>query len=160
MSKIKLFLKICILSLAGLGATFGFASDKLNHRAVVETAKKMSISVERVREDAIDGCSGSQFSMNVCATYHYVVEDLNLNDLYSQAIAKVRSTPAEPLLRKSQKAWLIYRDASCEYESQGVEGGSMHGAYALECMKNLTSERAQHLEKYVKCTSAGCPGNN
>jgi uncharacterized protein YecT (DUF1311 family) len=89
-----------------------------------------------------------------------LLNDLNLNDLYSQAISKVHTTLAEPLLRKSQKAWLIYRDATCEYESQGVEGGSLHGAYTLECMKNLTAERVQNLEEYVKCTSAGCPGNN
>jgi hypothetical protein len=74
MSKIKSFLKVCVLSFAVIDTISSFADKQLNDRAVAETAKKMGISIERVREDAINGCSGSQYSMNICATYHYVIE--------------------------------------------------------------------------------------
>jgi len=95
--------------------------------------------------------------MNLCAEYHFVAEDLRLNELYGKARAKLLKGTGMSLLVKSQRAWLSFRDATCEYQSQGYEGGTLRASVALNCMNRLTVERSRQLEEHISCTTPGCP---
>jgi len=135
------------------------AAELPDQRAVEATARRTSAPVEQVREAAGTGCeSGVTSSMNLCSEYHFVAADLRMNDAYAKARSNVRGTKAEPLLVKSQRSWLAFRDSTCEYESQGYEGGTLRGSISLGCMQAHTIERTRHLEEYLLCKSPGCPG--
>ena len=58
-------------------------------------------------------------------------------------------------LRAMQRAWIPFRDASCEYERSTWGGGTGGGPASLSCYLNLTAKQAWSLEQNVAATSAG-----
>ena len=60
-----------------------------------------------------------------------------LNDVYKQIIDRI--TPSEQIkLRKSQRAWIIFRDLDCEWASPGN---------ILACMMDRTEIRTKELSE-------------
>ncbi|MDA5094072.1 DUF1311 domain-containing protein [Aliiroseovarius sp. KMU-50] len=65
-------------------------------------------------------------------------------------------------LRKMQRAWIPFRDASCEYERSTWGGGTGGGPASLSCFLHLTAQQAWSLEKNVEayeaatCNHEGC----
>lgn len=148
-----------LILLLVLCPVMAFASGTLDERALQVTAKRVGLSIDDVREAAGSGCdSGNTFSMNLCSEYLFMVAELRMNDLYEKARANVHRTKAAPLLVKSQRAWIFFRDTTCNYESQGYEGGTLRGSLNLRCKEALTTERISHINRYLSCTSPGCPG--
>lgn len=109
----------------------------------------------RANYDACD--AGFSWSMAICASYHFTADDLRMNDVYQQVLKNLKGTSAEAKIRKAQRAWIAYRDASCLFES---ESGDHLGEImlSLSCKDQFTLERLSHLEEYARCTSPGCPG--
>lgn len=135
-------------------------AESLESRAISETAKRMSISVERVMEDHETGCaSGITPSMAICSEYRWTHEDLKLNDFYSQLQSHLNTDSSKAKLKNAQISWLKYRDASCEYEQDGYRGGSWGKLVALSCKEEMTAERNKILKKYLACNGNGCPGD-
>ncbi len=56
------------------------------------------------------------------------------------------ATPQVPALRKAQRAWIAFRDASCEYEYATWGGGTGGNPAYLSCMMTLTAEQALQLK--------------
>ncbi|WP_424941793.1 lysozyme inhibitor LprI family protein [Aliiroseovarius crassostreae] len=65
-------------------------------------------------------------------------------------------------LRKMQRAWIPFRDASCEYERSTWGGGTGGGPASLSCYLHLTAQQAWSLEQNLAadeaatCNHEGC----
>ena len=56
------------------------------------------------------------------------------------------------LLNESQKNWIIYRDAQCQWESELPEKDSLKRIYELSCLTEITQQRLSVLEKIISQT--------
>jgi len=83
--------------------------------------------------------------------------DGRLNASYRALRARDRSEDAEfagaagyvsqaDALRDMQRAWIGWRDATCDYERAQWGGGSGGGPATLGCLMRLTAEQALYLE--------------
>ncbi len=98
---------------------------------------------------------GPQQQMNACMAEEYWKSDARLNTLYQELIG-VLENPAK--LRQAQKAWLHFRDLSCEYESSGIgRDGSLYPFSVAACRIDLTENRVRDLERYLAQDCNGCP---
>jgi uncharacterized protein YecT (DUF1311 family) len=139
----------------------GISQAAENSRAIEETARQTGRSVDYVRKHHRSGCdSGNIELMNLCGKYHFIAQDIKLNELY-KAVKKNIQSDKDALVKliSSQRAWIKFRDATCEYESDGFVGSRMQSGVKSSCIENLTKERITHLERYKKCTRPTCPGN-
>jgi uncharacterized protein YecT (DUF1311 family) len=152
-------MRILALTFLLVGPTSLAADRRIDPRALAETVRRLGLPEEQVRKDAIQGCeSGKTLDMNICAEYGFVVADLRMNDLYAQVVGHLKDPKNKELLRKSQLAWLGFRDAACKFDSAGFAGGTLRPMNDLACRQTLTEERSRHLEEYVSCTpSDNCP---
>ena len=73
-------------------------------------------------------------------------------------LAKV-SEEDKAKLKEAQLSWIKYREASCIFESSGVEGGSAHTMIYLNCMATITLERVKSLKALATCKEGdlSCP---
>jgi uncharacterized protein YecT (DUF1311 family) len=99
----------------------------------------------------------------------YQQSDSLLNEEFSKLIALSKPSdsyyvhkglPTEvERLRAAQRAWITYRDKSCEYESPlsppGVQGGSSEGEGRYLCLTEFTDARLRQLQHYVWCETNG-----
>ncbi|WP_027258406.1 lysozyme inhibitor LprI family protein [Leisingera aquimarina] len=84
--------------------------------------------------------------------------DQRLNRAYKSMRTKAEALDAEmeelgsavpktaPALRGMQRAWIIYRDATCDFERSQWGGGTGGGPAVLSCLMRLTGEQALYLE--------------
>lgn len=58
-----------------------------------------------------------------------------------------------------QQAWMRYREASCGFETSGVEGGSAHGAVLSGCLAEVTRELTRRVRALLDCREGdlSCP---
>lgn len=101
--------------------------------------------------------AGSTYEMNVCAGREFEAADKELNDVYKRALAAVPDMATErpydatswaDALRKSQRAWLAYRDAECEgHVPMFWSGGSGATADMTGCATDLTKARTKELKE-------------
>lgn len=98
----------------------------------------------------------STYEMNACALKDFEKADAALNAVYQRAIKSVPEMATEKpfdaksweeALRKSQRAWLAYRDAECkDHVPMHWTGGSGTNADVLGCMSTLTEARTKELK--------------
>jgi uncharacterized protein YecT (DUF1311 family) len=153
MTKALFSVLLCLFSLAAI------ADEELDPRVVAAAVVQMKLPADKVRELALHGCdSGAPPDRRGCATYWFISEDLAMNDLLKQLMADRQGKPQQKLLQDSQRAWLAYRDASCEFEAAGNLGGALAPVDALQCRKTATELRNAQLRTYGACTAdGGCP---
>lgn len=90
----------------------------------------------------------TQLGLSACAAQTHAYWDGLLNDIYQQVIAG--SDPArEDRLRQAQRAWLPYRDLTCQMEAADYAGGSIAPMIASLCLARLTERRTRDLETYL-----------
>jgi len=129
-----------------------------DERVVRALSKSSSLSDQEIRENYNACDSGVTRSMTICAAYENRAEDLRLNDVYREVLKNIKGTSAEKKLVKAQRAWLAFRVATCDYESDGWTGGSGHGMIELSCLATITRDRTKQLEGYAQCKQPTCPG--
>jgi uncharacterized protein YecT (DUF1311 family) len=141
---LKRRLAMAIILLLGCHAAFAFQGN----------ASSQSSDDSEWAESACD--NGTGIDMMQCHKNIYDHLDLRLNGLYSQKMATLGSE-SKAALRESQRAWIVYRDKTCNYESVGGEG-SYWGSIYLECMSRVTRQRIADLNEYLACRAdGGCP---
>lgn len=144
-----------ILILTLFATSFAFANDK----AIEKIARQEKISVKDVKKALETGCdSGNTSQMTQCGKFHFMIADIELNDIYERVKKQLTNAPARSKLIKAQRAWINFRDAVCEYESEGWEGGSGYKMIYVSCMQGYTEERTKHLREYLDCKEPTCPG--
>ncbi|GAJ92435.1 hypothetical protein RRH01S_03_05100 [Rhizobium rhizogenes NBRC 13257] len=94
----------------------------------------------------------TQTDMNICAGKAYAKSDAELNVLYKQIEARLKDdADTKKLLVSTQKAWVGYRDAECNFSSSKVTGGTVYPFISSSCLNNMTRSRIEDLKGYLKC---------
>ena len=101
-------------------------------------------------------CSvGSMLDMNECMETEYTKVDAKLNRLYKQLLSSLVDPES---LRKSQAAWIKFRDLDCVYSGSGIStGGSLVSFNDNACRIDKMEKRIRDLERYLGWTCNGCP---
>lgn len=100
------------------------------------------------------GESADTATMLSCINDELSAADAELNMLYGELVSRLqhwdRTEDAsivgfETRLRKSQRAWITFRDAECALRASVMEGGSAQPLIEHGCRAALTKERNAHL---------------
>jgi uncharacterized protein YecT (DUF1311 family) len=123
------------------------AISAVDEQVVQEMARKTRIPPAEIRLN-YDACdSGITLKMKICASYRWIIQDIRLNLVYKQTVAKAKESGYEASLIKAQRAWVLYRDSNCTFEGEmGAGGGTAEGLYILSCKEELTKQQANRLE--------------
>lgn len=89
-----------------------------------------------------------QQGLNYCLGERYTFWDGLLNNVYQQVIAE-RSPETVDQLRIAQRAWITYRDNTCDLEAARAAGGSAEPMMRFGCLVRLTERRTRDLENYL-----------
>ena len=73
--------------------------------------------------------------------------DERLNAAYKDLMKRIRPDQRQALLA-AQQLWIQYRDANCAFYYTG--DGTIRQVQAAECLRSMTQDRAQELEKAMK----------
>lgn len=90
-----------------------------------------------------------QQDINFCLAERYRFWDDILNNAYAQVIGQLDDA-REERLRSAQRAWITYRDLTCEMEADAMRGGSGEAMLRAGCLSRLTEARARDLETYLR----------
>jgi uncharacterized protein YecT (DUF1311 family) len=108
--------------------------------------------------DFVCNRGGSEHELRICAQEDYVAADRRLNSQWRKTIAAVKrdgmkipeirkmwglGRPAESLIQ-AQRAWLTFREQSCQTEER-ISVGSVHTRKYFECMERMTKTRIREL---------------
>ena len=98
----------------------------------------------------------STVEMNSCADRDFATADAALNATYRMALKRIHSLASDPpfdaarfeaALRRSQRAWIAFRDAECKDHVPMFWGGGTGTTVAvLGCMIVMTKSRTRELE--------------
>lgn len=101
----------------------------------------------------------AQMEMNYCADKDYAAADKALNAqwaLTKKAAALADSyrekaeQAGEKTLLKSQRAWIEYRDATCEVAGYPMRGGTGEPYLVLVCLRSVTEARTAELKELAE----------
>ena len=103
----------------------------------------------------------TQMDMTACAVIDYNKADTVLNEVWAEAIAEAKNFDIldtiddgrpgyEETLRSAQRAWIAFRDASCNYEGYFARGGTMEPMLVNQCLARLTGERTKQLRQLIQ----------
>lgn len=113
-------------------------------------------------EDAPVDCTNatSTVEMNVCADREFEQADAELNAVYQRALGKLPQLGMEKpfdakswetALRKSQRAWIAFRDAECrEHVPMFWTGGTGTTVAVISCLTDKTKARTRELREHYE----------
>jgi uncharacterized protein YecT (DUF1311 family) len=91
----------------------------------------------------------TQTDLNSCTAISYQTADVNLNAAYKKLVAGQGGLLKQKLV-KAQRLWIQFRDANCDYEGEGVSGGSAAPMVYFGCLAQMTTARTKTLESYLR----------
>lgn len=91
----------------------------------------------------------TQLDMNVCADKEFKKADAELNRVYNRYMAGL-DDEGKAKLKEAEMAWIKYRDATCESESDIYRGGSMRPMIYSFCLASVTDERTKRIKGMIK----------
>ena len=92
----------------------------------------------------------TQTDMNICAGQEFGKADAALNLAYNAVLDRL-SADRRTSLREAQRAWLVYRDKECAFETGGSIGGSIHPWVEAQCRTELTKQQTARLNALLHC---------
>lgn len=126
-------------------------SSMLEHEACI------GASADACMEDTPGGYSTA--GMVGCLSLELDWWDARLNRVYGARMAAAKAMdremgagengvpPMADALKAMQRAWIPYRDATCDYERSFWGGGTGGGPAALGCLLHLTAKQAMYIER-------------
>ena len=102
----------------------------------------------------------TQAELTGCAGKAFDAADLALNATYKDVTGRLKGEEERrKLLVSAQKAWLLYRDGECDFESSPTLGGSIHSMIVLQCRTTHTVARTKALRAMLTCEEGdlSCP---
>jgi uncharacterized protein YecT (DUF1311 family) len=93
----------------------------------------------------------TQTDMNICAGDAAEAVDRDLNKIYNALIPRIDGKDAVALLRDAEKAWIVYRDKECAFETSLTAGGSIHPMAVAQCLETLTRAKQKELQRQLDC---------
>ena len=107
----------------------------------------------------------SQNGINECELDLFVMSEVALTDAYNRAVPAVAKferpaqedakTDIKESFVKSQQAWCAYRGASCIFDSDSLEGGSMEPGISFSCRRKRNEARIKALNVLTTCYTGG-----
>ena len=100
----------------------------------------------------------STVGMGGCLSYELDYWDGLLNANYQAALARARQADRdnagygpsqEQALRTMQRAWIPFRDGTCDFERSQWGGGTGQGPAGAECLMRVTAQQALYLDRYA-----------
>ena len=76
-----------------------------------------------------DPCANAttQVDINACTQQKYLAADAELNTAYKELMA-LTDVRLKPKLVAAEQAWIVFRDAQCDFADSAYEGGSIRPA--------------------------------
>jgi len=98
-----------------------------------------------------DPCANPSTTPAVGACLHKQLDaaDAEMNRVYREVLSALEDEGAKSELRKAQRAWLAYRDASAGFMEAWYRGGTGVGAYRTQHVLELTKERTATLRSFL-----------
>jgi len=93
--------------------------------------------------------AGTQLDLTLCAATQFKKSDTALNESYRKLLADL-DDEHRPLLEKTQRNWVAFRDAECELQGSHALGGSMYGMLVDDCRSGMTDARVRDLKQVRK----------
>ena len=90
--------------------------------------------------------ANTQAEMNRCADARFRRTDLQLNHAYAQ-LMKTLEPGRRAKLQKAERAWVVFRDAHCDYVGSESESGSIQPLEIVTCRTELTKARIVQLRE-------------
>jgi uncharacterized protein YecT (DUF1311 family) len=107
-----------------------------------------------------EACSESrtQLELNECAERGWKEADRQLAEFESGYMKRLEAQQLS-LYQSAQAAWVAYRQATCEFESIGVLGGSAYPEAFADCMASKARSKLQELRELAACSEGdyACP---
>ena len=100
-----------------------------------------------------DSCDSprSTIEVNRCAQQEFDVQDRLLNESYQKVLWQLNTddqqTTREKLI-KAQRLWVQFRDADCMAQESVYDGGTVHTAVYLQCLRDHTAQRIKDLSPF------------
>ena len=91
------------------------------------------------------GRAATQLDLTQCAGKQREKADAAMEKVYASLLKDLDEDHA-PILEKSQKAWVVYRNADCDLYSSQFLGGSAQAQLYDECMAAMAAERTRALK--------------
>ena len=128
-------------------------------RVIAAMTRSGGLKAEEIRAHYKDGCaSGARLPMLICSSYAFTSADLELNDEYNRLLRQLTTKAARGKLIQAQRAWVAFRDKTCDYESDGYSIGRDEQTVIESCRARVTQERIKTITEYLACQTPGCPG--
>ncbi len=88
----------------------------------------------------------------------FSVADQRLNHLYKNYLTRLEQ-PQRSKFVNAQRAWIKFKDADCNFQASGVEGGSEQPLITTLCLLDRTKGRIAQLEYFANCQEGdlSCP---
>lgn len=99
-------------------------------------------------------CDGNTREMSTCLEGEFQKVDAQLNSLYMRLVGLLENPES---LRESQRAWIPFRDLTCQFETSGLQGGSLSGLTYTSCLIDVTAKRIRDMNRYLSWDCNGCP---
>ena len=100
----------------------------------------------------------TQARMNECAYEDFLAANSGYAASY-KTLSDSMSATQKDQFRRTQKLWIQYRTAACNFESSGVAGGSARPMVKWQCDARMTRARTAELNALANCKEGdlSCP---
>lgn len=92
----------------------------------------------------------TQAAINTCASLSAEAADKALNQVYQQLKSALKGSQREKLLIHAQLLWIRFRDTNCVFERSNYQGGSIAPSIYYSCIEQMTKQRTEQLENYLR----------
>lgn len=106
----------------------------------------MLLSFALAADPQVDCASAdlNQQQLNACAGQELAHQDALLNEAYPKVMASL-DADGKALLKKAERAWIVWRDAECDWDADQYRGGSIAPLEYFSCKATLTKARVATL---------------
>jgi uncharacterized protein YecT (DUF1311 family) len=90
----------------------------------------------------------TQAEMDECSAREYRAADQKLNKLYADLSSKLEPERLAKL-KETQRAWIKFRDADCEFQAYLNKGGTIYPVVYNGCLTDNANNRIKQLEQML-----------
>lgn len=158
---LALLLAVCAATAAAQDPDFSIAPTEICLRGAETPARRLlciGASAARCMETSM---GGSTLGQGVCISHELDYWDARLNETYRALRASEQQTDRDmegdrgapsraDALRDMQRAWIAFRDATCDYERSQWGSGSGGGPAQAGCLMRMTGQQALYLESMME----------
>jgi hypothetical protein len=100
-------------------------------------------------------CQENALALSRCEAIRAEHSGKYLEELIEEVTAALSLPSLVPSFEKANEAWVNFRNASCEFDSEGA-GGSSRAYRSRACTHSYNKSRIALLERYLRCLRGGC----